>query len=72
MSEHRLIKKTFEVQLWVDGKQVPLNHMMQEMLGNVLTGFAKTLEGVDVAMELVDVKIKRLHQPVEVDTCTCP
>ncbi len=72
VSEHRVIKKTFEVQLWVDGEQVPLNHLTQEMLGNVLADFVKTMKGADEAAELVDVKAKRLHQPVEVDACTCP
>ncbi len=68
--KHRIIKKNFETELRVDGNPLPLNHMMQETLGNILTGFAKTLKGADENMEKIEVKIKRLHQNVDVDAHT--
>jgi hypothetical protein len=69
---HRKVKKNFETEMWVDGKQLPLNHMMQETIGNVLSGFSKTLKGMDESPETIEVKIKRLRQPVEVDAHTYP
>jgi len=70
--DHRKVKKNFETEMWVDGKQVSLNHMMQETLGNVLSGFSKTLKGTDESPEKIEVKIKRLPKPVEVDAHTYP
>lgn len=66
------MKKNFETELWVDGKQLPLNHMMQETIGNIMTGFSKTLKGVDDAPDKIEVKIKKLPKTVEVDAHTYP
>jgi len=66
------VKQNFETELWVDGKNLPLNHMMQETLANVLLGFSKTLKGTDVAPESIEVKVKKLSQPVNVDAHTYP
>lgn len=66
------MKKNFETELWVDGKQLPLNHMMQETIGNIMTGFSKTLKGVDEAPDKIEVKIKKLPKTVEVDAHTYP
>jgi hypothetical protein len=72
VEKHRIVKKTFETELWVDDKQLPLNHMMQETLGNILAGFAKTMKGAEENAEKIEVKVKHLHQPVEVDAHTYP
>jgi hypothetical protein len=69
---HRIVKKSFETEIWVDGKKLPLNHMMQETLANVVLGFSKTLKGTDVAPESVEVKVKKLTNPVSVDAHTYP
>ncbi|HTY73962.1 MAG TPA: hypothetical protein VMD05_00160 [Candidatus Nanoarchaeia archaeon] len=69
---HRIVKKNFETELWVDGKQLPLNHMMQETIGNIMTGFSKTLKGVDEAPDKIEVKIKKLPKTIEVDAHTYP
>ena len=69
---HRVVKKGFETELWVDGKQLPLNHMMQETLANVLVGFSKTLKGSDAAPKAVEVKVKKLPKPMDVDAHTYP
>jgi len=66
------VKKNFETELWVDGKQLPLNHMMQETIGNIMTGFSKTLKGVDEAPDKIEVKIKKLPKTIEVDAHTYP
>jgi hypothetical protein len=70
--DHRRVKKNFETIMWVDGKQLSLNHMLQKTLGNVLKGFSKTLKGTDESPEKIEVKIKRLHKPVEVDAQSYP
>jgi hypothetical protein len=69
---HRVVKKGFETELWVDGKQLPLNHMMQETLANVLVGFSKTLKGSDSAPKTVEVKVKKLPKTMDVDAHTYP
>ncbi len=69
---HRVVKKFFETEIWVDGKKLPLNNMMQETLANVVLGFSKTLKGTDVAPESVEVKVKKLTKPVSVDAHTYP
>ena len=69
---HRIVSKNFETEMWVDGKKLSLNHMMQETIANVMIGFSKTLKGLDVAPETVEVKIKKLSQPKNVDAHTYP
>ncbi len=74
MSErHRTVMKNFETEMIVDGKKLPLNHMMQETLANIMVGYSKTLKGLNESEpENIEVKIKRLHQPTEVDAHTYP
>jgi len=69
---HRTVKKNFETELWVDGKQLPLNHMMQETIANIMTGFSKTLKGADEIPQKIEVKIKKLPKTMEVDAHTYP
>ena len=69
---HRVVKKNFKTELWVDGKQLPLNHMMEETLANILAGYTKTLKGMDEVPESIEVKVNKLLQPVEVDAHTYP
>ncbi len=73
MSEsHRIIKKNFETELWVDGQKLPLNHFVQETIGNIMVGFSKTLKGIDASPEKIEVKIKKLAKQKEVDAHTYP
>ncbi len=69
---HRIVKKNFETEFWLDGTQLPLNHMMQETLGNILMGFSKTLKGSEEMAEKIEVRVKRLHQAMDVDAHTYP
>ena len=71
-SSHRVVRKSFDTELWVDGKKLPLNHMMQETLANVLLGFSKTLKGSDAAPKTVEVKVKKLPKPMDADAHTYP
>lgn len=69
---HRVVKKNFETEMWIDGKQLPLNHMMQETIANIMLGFSKTLKGTEESAEKIEVKIKKLPQQVNVDAHTYP
>jgi hypothetical protein len=69
---HRVVKRFFETEIWVDGKKLPLNNMMQETLANVVVGFSKTLKGTDAVPESVDVKVKKLAKPESVDAHVYP
>ena len=69
---HRIVEKHFETELRLDGKTLPLNNMMQETLANVLLGFSKTLKGTDQAPVSIEVKVKKLLEPVNVDAHTYP
>jgi hypothetical protein len=69
---HRTVKKNFETEMWVDGQKLPLNHFVQETVANFMLGFSKTLKGLDTAPETMEVKIKKLAKPVEVDAHTYP
>ena len=64
--KHRIMKKTFETEMFVDGKELPLNNFVQETIGNIMAGFSKSLKGIDVESELIEVKITRLAQ-----ACRC-
>jgi hypothetical protein len=69
---HRTVKKNFETQMWVDGQKLPLNHFVQETIANVMLGFSKTLKRLDSTPEKIEVKIKRLSKPTDVDAHTYP
>ncbi len=69
---HRIVEKHFETEIWVEGKKLPLNHMMQETLANIMVGYTKTLKGSDAAPKTIEVKIKKLPQPKDVDAHTYP
>jgi len=58
--------------MFVDGKELPLNNFVQETIGNIMAGFSKSLKGLDSDSELIEVKIKRLDKPLEVDAHIYP
>jgi hypothetical protein len=69
---HKMVKKSFETEMWIDGHKVPLNHFVQETIANVMVGFSKTLKGLEASSEKIEVKIKKLGKPAEVDAHTYP
>ena len=69
---HITVKKSFETEMWVDGRKMPLNHFVQEIIANVMVGFSKTLKGLDSVPEKIEVKIKKLPKSVDVDAHTYP
>ena len=70
--KHRIMKKSFETEMYIDGKKLPLNNFVQETIGNIMAGFSKSLKGLDVAPEIIEVKIKRLAKPADVDAHVYP
>jgi hypothetical protein len=72
VENHRTLKKNFETEMWVDGQKLPLNHFVQETVANIMLGFSKALKGLDTVPEKMEVKIKKLSKPVEVDAHTYP
>jgi hypothetical protein len=70
VASHRTLKKNFETEMRVDGKKLPLNHFVQETVANIMLGFSKTLKGLETVPEKMEVKIKKLAEPVEVGAHT--
>ena len=71
-SKHRVIKKTFETEMWVNNRKLPLNHFIQETLANMMVGFLKTLKELDESPKTIKIEIKQLAKPLEVDAHTYP
>jgi hypothetical protein len=72
-SKHRMFKKNFETEMHVNNLRLPLNHFTQETLANVMIGFLKTLKEVgEQAPTTIEITIKKLPKPVEVDAHTYP
>lgn len=67
------MKKNFETEMYIDGNKLPLNNFVQETIGNIMMGFSKALKGIDPTVpDLIEVKIKRLSTPVDVDAHIYP
>jgi len=41
------MKKSFETQMAIDGQELQLNNFVQETIGNIMTGFSKSLKWLD-------------------------
>jgi len=65
--KHRVMQKIFDTKMFGDGKELSLNNFVQETIGNIMAGFSKSLKGIDFKSELIEVKITRLHKPMDVD-----
>lgn len=46
-----------EVELFVNGKRIPIKHYVKETLREILFGFVKPLKGIDYPIERMDVRI---------------
>jgi len=70
---HRVMKKNFETDMYIDGAKLPLNNFVQETIGNIMMGFSKTLKGLDAnEPDLIEVKIRKLPKPANVDAHIYP
>jgi len=70
--KHRVFKKNFETEIWVNNSKLPLNHFIQETLANMMTGLLKTLKELDEPPRTIDIKIKKLAKSTTVDAHTYP
>ncbi len=71
-SKHRVLKKNFETEMWVNDRKLPLNHFVQETLANIMIGFTKTLKQLEETPKSMELKIKKLPKPIDVDAHTYP
>ena len=70
--KHRIMKKRFETEMSVDGNKLPLNNFVQETIGNIMDGFSKSLKWMEGEPEIIEIKIKRLPKPADVDAHVYP
>lgn len=71
-SKHRVLKKYFETEMLVNNRKLPLNHFVQETLANMMVGFLKTLKELEESPRSIEIKIKKLGKPMDVDAHTYP
>ncbi len=71
-SKHRVLKKNFETEMWINNHKLPLNHFVQETLANMMVGFLKTLKETDESPRHIEIKIKKLQKQIDVDAHTYP
>jgi hypothetical protein len=70
--KHRIMKKSFETEMYINGKKLPLNNFVQETIGNIMSGFSKSLKWMEDEPETIEVRIKRLPETAEVDAHIYP
>jgi hypothetical protein len=71
-SKHRILKKNYETEMWLEDVKIPLNHFVQETLANLMIGFLKTLKGVKESPMSIKLEIKKLPKQIDVDGHNCP
>ena len=71
VSKHRAFEKSFETEIWVNGRKLPLNHFIQETVANTLVGFLKTLKEMDEPEKTIEIKIKKLTKRYRYFPCSC-
>ncbi|MFW6110829.1 MAG: hypothetical protein ACOC6H_02205 [Thermoproteota archaeon] len=69
---HREFEKSFETEIKVNGKKLPLNHFIQETVANMIVGLLQTLKEVNETENTVKIKIRRLDKKQVVDAHTYP
>lgn len=71
-AKHRTMKKSFETEMKVNGRKLPLNHFVQETLANMMVGFLKTLKDMEEPPKSIEIKINKLAKTIGVDAHTYP
>lgn len=51
--------ETMKAELIVDGRKVPLNKFVQEILAGAVVGMAETLDSVDAPWKVIELKIEK-------------
>jgi hypothetical protein len=70
--KHRVMKKSFETEMRVNGEKIPLNHFVQETMANVMMGFLRTLKEIRDSPTTLEIKIKQLPKEMDIDSHTYP
>lgn len=71
-TNHKEFDKNFQTEIKVNGKKLPLNHFIQEIVANTIVGLLKTLKEVEVPEESIEIKIKKMKETKTVDAHTYP
>jgi len=71
-AHHREFDKNFQTEIKVNGKEIPLNHFIQETVANMIVGLLKTLKEVDELEKSIEIYIKWIKEPKTVDAHTYP
>jgi hypothetical protein len=66
------MQKSYETEMWVNSRKLPLNHFVQETIANIMSGFVKALKEAKETPTSIEIKIKKLAKPVDVDAHTYP
>lgn len=48
-----------KVKLFVDGKEIPLNEFVNNIIGEIIVGAVKTLKGVNEDWNIINIEIKK-------------
>lgn len=48
-----------KVRIFVDGKEVPLNKFVNDIIGEIIAGAIKTLKGVNRDWNTINIEIKK-------------
>ncbi len=57
--QDRLQVIVLRVQLYIDGREIPLNDFVERMLGSTVAGAASSLRGVDDNWKSLEIRIQR-------------
>ncbi len=71
-SNHRAFKKNYLTEIWVDGSKLPLNNFMQETVANMMIGLMKGFKQMEQPPKTVEMKIKQIAKPKNVDAHSYP
>ena len=72
MSSNHRFARSFKTELWVNNNILPLNYFVQEILANTIVGFLQTLKETPESPINIEIKIKKLNKPIDVDAHTYP
>lgn len=48
-----------KVKLFIDGREIPINEFVNNIIGEMIVGAVKTLKGVDKEWSVISIEIKK-------------
>ena len=61
------MKKNFKAEILINNDKLTLNHFIQEVVASMLIGLTRTLKEVDEVPRSIEIKIRKLDKPVDVN-----